>query len=169
MTSSTYLLRQQGRSNPTTYKVKSGALNKHCLCIVHVQFPSISPPPTHTHTHSRNWILYLRFLSRQNNATRPIRHDFCENLCSGPYFTYGHKRNIAIFFVSFGHNLARATKNHRVMGLWSNSMHIILSSICDFRRKNGRTFYRYQSNYIFALPTPPPHLIPSLARAGRQL
>lgn len=50
MTSSTYLLRQQGRSNLTNYKVKPRALNKNYLCIAHVQFPSNPPPPRRTLT-----------------------------------------------------------------------------------------------------------------------
>lgn len=49
MTSSTYLLRQQGRSNLTNYKVKPGALNKNC-CSCPISFNFLPPTPAHTYT-----------------------------------------------------------------------------------------------------------------------
>jgi hypothetical protein len=47
-------------------------------------------------------------------------------------------------------------KNIEWLWLSSNSMHVILSRICDLRRKKGRTFYRCQSNHIFARTDTPP-------------
>jgi hypothetical protein len=152
MTSSTYLLREQGRShNITIYQEKPEAWNKNYLCNVHVQFPSIfflslsiPPPSLPPDAHWRKWILYLRFPSRQHKATRLIKHELCEHLCSGSHILLRGVQEILTYFSTALDKICQWPRKI-IEWLWlsSKSMHIMLSSVCDFRdfrRKKDRTF-----------------------------
>lgn len=107
--------------------------------------------------HSRNWILYLR----DRSGTSFVK--FC---AVGHTLLTGIKEILPYFWSVLDTIWQGPRKIIEWLWLSSNSTHIILSSSCDFRRKKGRTFYRCQSNYIFArTDTPPPHSISGVGGA----